>query len=256
MRKPTYSEIYMYKNLVWLGVAAFIFCPIFNNVFLKVLLGYVDANIAYRSLTLPLLIVQAVFSFAPLYIGFGVLAVAVINFGSNAKAVVRIAFISKLTELLSMYFGELIASKSILSVVEPLITVIINTVALLAVFVVVFVYAKKKNTCMNVDKYVFSRSMLKHPYTRGMALMCAIYVLLNVTTEVISNVSYITDPKNYYNIPNDVGGILLQFGLPYLLIISLALLGFIIMVGIGLVAERFKKSGKRKFIELNKKAAE
>jgi hypothetical protein len=246
----------MYKSLLWLGVAAFIFCPIFNNAFLKVLLSYVDSNIAYRGLTLPLLIMQAVFSFVPLYVGFGVLAVAIINFGSNARAVIRIAFISKLTELLSMYLGEIIASKRIQSVMDPLITVLINTFALLVVFIAVSIYAKKKNTYMSVDKYTFSRKMLTHPYTRGAALMCGAYVLLNVIAEVISNVTYITNPKNYYNIPNDVGGILLEFGLPYMLVISLALLGFVIMLCVGLAADKFKRSGKRKFIELNKNAAE
>ncbi len=257
MRKPTYSEIYMYKSLLWLGVAAFIFCPIFNNVVLKVLLSYVDANIAYRGyITLPLLILQAIFSFVPLYIGFGVLAVAIINFGSNSKAIIRIAFISKLIELLSMYFGEFVASKRILSLVEPIITVIINAFALLMVYIAVSVYAKRKNTYMSVDKYTFSRKMLTHPYTRGMVLMCVVYVLLNVIAEVISNVNYITNPKNYYNIPNDVGGILLEFGLPYLLLISLAALGFVIMLCVGLASESFKRNGKRKFIYLNKKSAE
>jgi hypothetical protein len=109
---------------------------------------------------------------------------------------------------------------------------------------------------MPQGKYVFSSEMLKHPFTVGALVTCVTYVAFNIVTEIINNVVYFNDPKNYYSIPDNIVDMFLSFGLPYLLIILLAALGFVIMLCVGLLSQSFKKNGKEKYLLLNKKSAE
>ena len=101
---------------------------------------------AYEWLLLPLLICQAVFSFVPLYAGYGALAFAVIYFGPNAKGIIRIAFLSIPVEYISLLLGELLASHGIESLMGALVSALTVGLALWAIYVFVTMYARKKNT--------------------------------------------------------------------------------------------------------------
>ena len=256
MRRPTYSEIFMYKSLFWLSVLVFFLCPILNKVVLEVLLVNVSADVAYSFLSLPILIIQAVLSYAPIYAGFGVISVCVLYFGKNAVSVAMVAFISPLLELIATFVGQMLAYGGILSASDTLINVIPSVAAMLAIYILLRVYADKKQTCMNIPEYSFGALAMKHPYTKGAFIACVTYSLLHILTQAINMIIYFNDPKNYYSLPSEIGEILVEIVLPYAVIILFAMLGFVIMLLIGFMAQKIKKKAKEKYLIINKKSAE
>ena len=255
MRKPTYSEIYMYKSLFWLSVAVFIFCPAFNNLILKYLTSFVASNIAYEALVLPLLICQAIISFLPLYCGFGILVVCFLYFGKNAKGVIALYFISVAVDYFTVMLGEYFASGSV-SAVGNLITSLTTASVYLLMFIFVIIYAKKSKTYMNIGKYELSKEIFKHPFTKGSLVAVGTYCIIHVLVQIVNMLVYYLDKKNYYNIPSGFSEIMSDIVFPYFQIILLAALGFLIMIVIGFLAQKIKNSAKKKFLKLNKKSAE
>ena len=84
-RKPTYAEIYMYKNLFWLDIGILIFLPVLNNLFLQLIRLYTDGNIAYGSLGAVMAAVQEAISLFSGYAGIGILCVCMLYFGKKRR---------------------------------------------------------------------------------------------------------------------------------------------------------------------------
>ena len=101
MRRPSLSEVYMYKSLFWLAIAVFLFCPFLNNVLLQMVYWYVTTDIAYASLITPIGVIQEAISLFSMYAGLATLAITALYFGTNAKAVTVVAFLSHLAFMLS-----------------------------------------------------------------------------------------------------------------------------------------------------------
>ena len=92
MRKPTYTEIYMYKNLFWLAIGVFGFVPFFNNFLLQLVRLSIQGDIAYGSLSEIIGAFQEGLSLVAAYLGLATLAVCLVYFGNNAKGVIYLAF--------------------------------------------------------------------------------------------------------------------------------------------------------------------
>jgi preprotein translocase subunit Sss1 len=107
---------------------------------------------------------------------------------------------------------------------------------------------------MNIDPYTFSSAMKKHPYTKTFILTAAVYAVVDVIVEAIGMIVYFTDPKNYFSLPSTAWEIF-ELVLQYIYILLFAAIGFVIMVIIGLLAQRLKNSGKNKAALLREQKA-
>jgi hypothetical protein len=251
MRRPTFAEVYMYKSLFWFAIAAFIFCPLLNNVVLQMVYWYVTTDVAYAFLVTPIGVIQEAVSLFSMYAGLAVLGVSVLYFGTNAKAVTVAAFVSHAVVMLSYMIAIYVGFGGITPeyIVEAFIVSAPDAAVMLFVYLVLLHYAKKKNTFMNIDTYTFSSAMKKHPYTKAFILTAVVYATVDIVVEAIGMIVYFVDPKNYFSLPSTPGEIL-NLVLQYVYILLFAAIGFVIMVLIGLMAQRLKDSGKRKAARL------
>ncbi len=257
IRKPTYSEIYMYKSLFWLAIGLFVFCPILNNVALQIALYKSATNILYSFITLPLQIFKEIFSLLYMYAGYAVFAICVLYFGKKAKGVLLTSFAANPLSLLTYCVTLWLMGVSDGSIYAEAITNELANLLLKAAlyFALIFV-SKKKQSFMNIDTYSFSSSMKKHPYTVGFAVMAGAVAVVSIIIETVSNIAYYTNPRNYYQIPDTFAEVMQEIIVPYINFFVYAAIGFIIMVLVGLLAQRLKDSGKRKIRQINKERAE
>ncbi len=254
MRKPSYSEIYMYKNLFWFGVFVFIFCPILNNVALQLLFWYSNVDIAYSFLMPVLTVVQETISLFISYAGLALLCICTVYFGRNAKGVITLAFVSHAVIFLSYVLAIVIWDGGIyLSyILEAFLIALPDAVVMLCVYIALLIYAKTKSTFMNIDRYVFGRSMLLHTYTKSFFLAVSFFAAVKVVSEAAGMIVYYNNPRNYGSIPTEAMQVLTDIVMPYVFIILFAALGLVIMIFIGLMAQALKDSGKSKLTKVTK----
>ncbi len=256
MRRPSYSEIYMYKSIFWFSIAVFILCPIVNNVILQLMYWYVTTDAAYAFAVTPIAVLQETLSLVSMYAGLGALVISVLYFGRNAKGVTVLAFASHavtfLTYGIALYLW--IGGISIEYLLEALLIVLPDAVVMLVVYLLVRLYARKKDAFMNIDRYSFAASMIKHPYTKGFSIAAATFAIADVIVEAVGMIVYFVDPRNYFSIPSTFDEIF-DLVLQYVYILLFAAVGFVIMVLVGFMAQRLKESGKKKFKELKAQPA-
>lgn len=250
MRRPSYSEIYMYKSLLWLSVAVFVFCPIVNNIVLQILYWYSGINIAYSFMSVPLAVIQELMSLISVYVGLALLSICVLYFGRNARGVIRLAFISHAVNFFTYIIAIFIWSGlSISYMIEALLVALPDAVVMLAVYLLLLCYGKKHDTFMNIPEYRFNASVKKHTYTVGFAISVGLVAVVKTAVEAYGMIIYYIEPKNYYSRPSSVGDVLSLIW-QYVYILLLAAIGFVLAVLVGFMAQRLKNSGKKKRIML------
>lgn len=256
MRRPSYSEIYMYKSMFWFAIAVFILCPIVNNIVLQLTYWYITTDVAYSFAVTPIGVIQETLSLASTYAGLAVLAICVTYFGRNARGVITLAFVSHavtfLTYGIALYLW--IGGISVEYLLEALLIVLPDAVVMLIIYITLLLYCKKKSTFMDVDRYAFAASMKKHPYTRCFAITAGVFAAVDIIVEAIGMIVYYVDPKNALKIPSTFDEIF-DLILQYVYILLFAAVGFVIMVLVGFMAQRLKESGKKKFKELKAQPA-
>ncbi|MBR2474335.1 MAG: hypothetical protein IKB51_04835 [Clostridia bacterium] len=245
MRKPTYSEIYMYKNLLWLAFAVFIFMTVVNELVIRVVYVYAVTDAAYRPYAVIIKTVREALSVLCNYVGLALLSVCVAYFGDNAKGVVRTAFISNAVYLVAYFLAYYISTgymfeSLILSVSEAAI----NCAVMLAIWIILRIYTSKKECHMNIERYVFGSPMLRHVYTGCFIISASVFGGTQLLLTLADMLRDFLDPA--IGTPINIEETL-YWVLEYAEIILYAALGFALMVVIGLFAQRIKDSGKVKF---------
>lgn len=241
-RRPTFSEVYMYKNLLWLSVISFVFLPIFSELILRVVYLYTVTDIAYASLAAPINAVREILTVVAKYISLAVLCVAVVYFDKHAVGVVRLAFISHAVEAVTyiiayfLYTGGILAA-SLIIIVEAAV----NCLVTLIIWLFVRGYARKRETFLNVPDYKLGASMLRHPYTGAFIRAIAVFGGAQLGFVLYDMIDAFLDPSlgTPINMKETVYWILL-----YAEVIIYAALGFMIAVAIGLLSRRIKSKGK------------
>ena len=245
MRKPTYSEVYAYKNMYWFAFAVFVFMPVLCDLILRTVYLYVETNIAYQWMVTPLSVLMESLSVISVYAGYGILTYCVLYFGKNAAGVIRLAFIthavSFLVYCIAYYFftGELLAAIFVIfseQAVRLLVTFVIYRVLLS--------YGKRKGTFMNIDRYELSPSIKGHQLTKGILLVSAVYGAVQLFFLVYQMTVDFLDPSLG---PPILVKEYVYWILEYVYIFLFFALGVVIMAAVGIMAQKLKDSGKAKF---------
>ena len=247
MRKPTFSEIYMYKNIFWLAFALFLFIPLVNAIPLALIVNETSGNIAYpQALSYAVNILQAAMSFIATYGMLGILAICVTYFGKNAKGVITLALLSPAVNSLLLYVMAPIidpnaaydaASRFLALVVD----IFINTLIIFVIYLIILAYSKKKNTFMNISDYKLDSGMVKHPYSGAFLIACGVQFGVSVVVELITMVQMFLDKSIG---PPETLSHYVYWLLQYAYIFIFAAVGYILMVLIGMLSSKLRNSGK------------
>ncbi len=245
-RKPTYAEIYMYKNLFWLDIGILIFLPVLNNLFLQLIRLYTDGNIAYGSLGAVMAAVQEAISLFSGYAGIGILCVCMLYFGKNAVGVIRLSVITHAVTFLTVLLTYFLFTATIpLSVIfSLLLDMVVGIAVTILICRITYVYAVRHETFMEIPQYRFSKGMLKHHYTKVFALACACFGGAQLLILIYTMVSEFLDPS--LGPPMNISDVL-YWVFQYLTALLYVVVGFVIAVLIGFAASGLKRSGKLKF---------
>ena len=252
MRKPTFSEVYMYKNLLWGAVILFIALPIVSELMLRVVYLYVATDVAYQTLAAPIDLIREVITVTSRYAALAVLCITVVYFDRHARAVVRLAFIFHAVEALTyiiayyLYTGQVL-SATLWIIVEALV----NAAVTLAIWLFVRGYARKREYFLNVPDFRLDASIMRHPYTGAFIRAIAVFGGTKLAFVLYDMIDAFLDPSlgTPINMKETVYWILL-----YAEVVIYAALGFVIMVALGLLAQALRNGGRKKaqlFNELN-----
>ncbi len=243
LRKPNLGEIYMYTNLFWLAVLVYVFIPIFNNFVLQLIILYTDGNIAYGSFSETVSVVRDVLAAAASYVGLGIFAVCLINFGKNAFGVTVMAFVthgvSLCTSLFtySIYGGEDALVAFFLLGTDMLVNIFVYAI----IYLVLMYIVKKRSTVLNVPTYKLRVLSLKHPLSFAFFIVALIYGLANILATLYQMIGDFLDPS--LGPPVSLADTL-YWVTEYLSDIVLVCVGYFIMLAVGSVAEKWKKFNK------------
>ena len=245
-RKPTYSEIYMYKNLLWLDVGVLIFLPVFNNLFLQLVRLYTDGNIAYGSLGKVLSVIQEGISLISGYMGIAILCICLLYFGKNAKAVIRISFITHAVTFFTVLLTYFLFTATIpFSVIASLLLdMLVGIAVTFLIYQIAYRFAVKNETFMEVEAYTLAGSLKKHPYTKVFALACLCFGGAQLLILIYTMISDFLDPS--LGPPMNTADAL-YWVFQYLTSVIYVFIGFAIAVITGFLSNGLKHSGKRKF---------
>ncbi len=239
-RKPKIGEIYMYVNLFWLAVFAYVFVPIFNNFILQLIILFTDGNIAYGALSETVSVIRDVLGAISSFVGLGTLVICLINFGKNAFGVTVMAFathgISFCTSLFTyaIYGGNDALTAFFLLGADMLVNLFVYGIIYLAVMYIV----KKRTTVLNVPPYKLGVLSLKHPLSYAFFLVALIYGGANILATLYTMIGDFLDPS----LGPPVGlADTLYWVLEYFSIIISVCIGYFIMLFIGSIAEKWKK---------------
>ena len=246
MRKPTYSEIYTYKNVFWFAFAVFVFAPFVNSFAIQLVILYTNSNVVYQSLAMVLAFVSDGVSLISNYAGLAVLSLCIVYFGGNAKGVIRLAYISHAVTLVSsaltylLYTGTLPWSAVFMLIADG----IANLAVTALVHVIVLRYAIKRKTFMAIEEYKFSSKIKKHPYTGAFVISCAIFGAVQLIVLLYRMIGDFLDPS--LGVPVSVADTV-YWVLEYAYIFVYTAIGFVISVLVGFMVSAIKSSGKEKF---------
>lgn len=205
MRKPTYAEAYMYKNLLWLAVGAFAFVPFLNNFILQFVYLFTYGDIAYTGLSTFISVFQSVIGALSVYTGLGVLCVCVINFGKNAKGVIRLAFLTHLISFLSsvltcslysfVSFGYFFTDNVLFQSFLLLADAAASALVYLAIYLFILKISKKYDTVLNVPSISGRYTDLKHPTVLSVFVSGIIYSGVQLLIVIYNMITDFTDPS-------------------------------------------------------------
>ncbi len=241
MRKPNSGEVYMYVNLFWLAVGVFVFMPILNNFVLQLVILFTDGNIFYGSLSSTLSTVRDVLGIISSYGGLGVFSVAIINFGKNAFGVIILGFISHGVTLFSslltyaLYGGEDTMTAFLLLTIDMAVNMAVYTV----IYFVLMLVVKKRDTVLNVPPYRLRVIYLAHPLALAFFLAALVYGGTNIVVTLYTMISDFLDPS--IGPPISMADTL-YWVMEYLSDIVSMCVGYFIMLFVGALAEKYKRS--------------
>ena len=243
MRKPTYSEVYMYKNIYWLAFLLFVFIPLFQAFVISPISVVMSGNIAYKNVFPIVKALSSLLSYLSIYGGFGVLAASVCYFGFNARGVITLALLNNLISYFSLWvvkiFVDPYADEGGEFIVMCVDT-IINTLFVLVLLFAVIVYSKKRGAFMNIPNYGLGSLLSKHPFTVTFTLVSVIYFLLKLVIEIITTVIEPSAPGVGSIRTAEIYARLISFG--FMLVEALA--GLAVMMLIGILMSRLRKRGR------------
>ncbi len=239
-RKPSKGEAYMYINLFWLAIGTFVFIPIFNNLFLQLVILLTDGDIAYGSLSDGAAIVRDILGSAANYIGLGVFAVCLLNFGKKAFGVTVAAFSSHgITFCVSMITYALVDGNDALTAFFVLGTdMVFNALVYGIVYLIIMRIAKKKDTFLNVPPYSVKLLNIKHPLSLAFISASAVYGGISVLVVLYTMIGDFLDPS--LGPPVSTSDIL-YWVMEYLTPVISAMIGYFLMLLVGALAEKYKK---------------
>ncbi len=238
-RKPTKGEAYMYVNLLWLAVGVFVFIPILNNFIIQLVILATDGNVFYGSLPETLSVIRDVLGAAGNYIGLGVLAVCLINFGRNAFGVTVAAFASHgITFCASMLAYSVFADDIMTAFFVLGVDTVFNILVYCVIYLVIMYIAKKKDTLLNVPPYSLGIFNSRHPLSLAFILTSAVYCVISLLVVLYTMIGDFLDPSLG---PPVTLADKLHWVTQYLTPVISSLIGYFVMLFIGEYAERLKK---------------
>lgn len=242
MRKPNYTEIYLYKNFFWLAIGVFGFVPVFNNFVLQLIHLTTDQNIAYGDLSKYIAVFQEILSLISTYVGFGVLAVCVTYFGKNARGIINLAFISHgLTFIFSLFTYVIYGGNNVGPAIFMLISdALINLASYFAIYLIILKTAQKHDTFMNIPRFDLLHPKA-HPYFRAFSISALIFGGLQLITLIYTMIGDFIDPS--LGPPVNLRDTL-YWVFEYLTVIASTVSGFLIMLAVAVLAQKYIRSAR------------
>lgn len=243
MRKPTFSEVYMYKNIYWLAFLLFIFIPLFQAFVISPVSVVMSGNIAYKGVYPIVKVISSVLAYASTYGGFGVFAACVCFFGNNAKGVLRLAFLSNLVAYFSLWVVYIFVNPYADeggSLITMAVDILVNTAVVFVIYFAVLVYSKKRNSFMNIPNYGLGDLVSKHPFTGVFVTASAVYFIFKLVIEGITTFIELTAPGAGAIRTAEIYARLISFG--YMVLEAFA--GLALMMLIGMLMSKLRKRGR------------
>ncbi len=243
LRKPSKGEAFMYINLLWFAILAFAFIPIINNLPIQLVITFTDGNILYGALSENLASVRDVLASFAGYTGLGIFVTCILYFGKKAFGVITLAFASHaISYFISILTYALAGGKDVVSTFFLLGTdMLVNVAVYVIIYFALMHIFKKRDTFLNIPEYRISIFNTKHPLSYGYLITSAIYALAELAATLYTMIGDFLDPSlgPPINLKETAYWIL-----QYLMIIVSFFVGYVIMMLVGALAERYRK---RKF---------
>jgi len=245
MRKPTYTEIYTYNNLLWLAIVVFGFFPFLNNFVLQMIRLSVTGNIAYGSLSNWIGYFQEGMSLVSTYLGLGVLAICLTCFGKNARGVIYLTFGSHgITFFASLFTYFIYGGNNIGPAVFMLFTdAVINEAIYFLIYFIILKVSEKKNTFMTFPKFKFPPIDFHHTYVRAFIIGAAVFGGAQLLTVLYTMISDFLDPS--LGVPVNTRDIF-YWVFEYVFVVVHTMIGFFVMLLSAVLTEKYLRSGKEK----------
>lgn len=197
MRKPSFAEVYMYKNLFWLAVGVFLFVPFLNSFILQVVQLYVEGDIAYGGLSNGILTAREWLSSIASHVGFGAVAVAVMYFGANARGIITTMLVSQGVGLVSSLMAYWVCGgQDIISAIFILFFDFAVTEAVYGLILLLLLrISKKKQTVLNIAPYKVRLLDIFHPVTKGVFTAVTVFGVANLIALIYRMIGDFIDPS-------------------------------------------------------------
>ena len=240
MRKPTNNEIYMYKNLFWVCVGAFVFVPVFNNFFLQMIVLFTEGDLAYGKFSSYVAAIQDIIGLVASYVGLGAFVVCLINFGKNSVGVIFLAFLSHIITFVASMFTYFIYGGSYFFTAVFMLSVdmLINLAVYFIIYLVLLRIVKKKETILNVPEYRFRVINTQNPLTLAVLCAAGLYGVFQLVAILYRMIGDFLDPS--LGPPVNLADTL-YWVLEYVTVIVGVVIGYFIMLAVCAFAKHFLK---------------
>ena len=241
MRKPTYNEVYMYKNMFWLAVGLFVFVPVLNNFFLQMIILFTSGDIAYGELSGYVSVVRDVIALIAGYAGLATFIITLVHFGTNALGVIILAFSTHLITFFvslltyALYGGDYYYAATFMLVTDMLV----NAAVYGLIYLYVILTVKKHETVLNVPEYPSRLICFSHPVSRTLFFGALIFGGAQLLALIYTMIGDFLDPSLGPPVNlNDT----MYWVLEYATSIVSILIGYLVMLLIMLLSKKYLKS--------------
>ncbi len=243
MRKPSFAEVYMYKNLFWLAVGVFLFVPFLNSFILQVVQLYVEGDIAYGALSDVILTARDWISSIATHMGFGAVAVAVMYFGSNARGIITMMLTSQCVGFVSSLIAYWVCGgQDIVSAIFILFFDFAATEAIYGLILLLLLrISKKKQTVLNIAPYKVKLLDISHPVTSGVFTAVTVFGIASLIALVYRMIGDFIDPS--LGMPINIYE-WLYWVLEYLSVFMRYVVGYLAAMAVTVIASHYVKVKK------------
>ena len=197
MRKPRFSEIFMYKNFFYIALCVFIFVPLFANFVLQTMVLFTKGDIAYGYASDIISYVRDILTYISQFIGYGILAVTMLNFGNNANMILLMAYFSPIINLISSLVVYIYSGGD--DILAALFTLTVDMLVNILMLTIIYLYIKriynKKNTFLNIPEYKTEILGKNHPYSLTFLGIVIIYFVINLIIVLYGMIGDFIDPS-------------------------------------------------------------